>query len=79
MENEILSIKTENARKVRSRERRKPEIRRKIFPILVWTLLLLWCLALLSMMFWAIINSVRTNTEFMLDPAGFPKKWKFDT
>ncbi len=78
MENEILSIKTENARKVRSRERRKPEIRRKIFPILVWTLLLLWCLALLSMMFWAIINSLRTNTEFIIDPAGFPKKWKFN-
>ena len=78
MENEILSIKTANARKVKSRERRKPEIRRKIFPILVWTLLLLWCLALLSMMFWAIINSVRTNTEFIIDPAGFPKKWKFN-
>ena len=78
MENDILSIKTENARKVKPTVRRKPEIRRKIFPILIWTLLLLWCVMLLSMMFWAIINSVRTNTEFMLDPAGFPKKWKFD-
>lgn len=78
MENDILSIKTENARKAKPTVRRKPEIRRKIFPILVWTLLLLWCVILLSMLFWAIINSVRTNTEFMLDPAGLPKKWKFD-
>ena len=78
MNNDILSINTQNARKVKSRVKKKPEIRRKIFPVLVWTLLALWCIALLAMMFWAIINSVRTNTEFMLYPAGFPQKWKFD-
>ena len=78
MNNDILSINDRNARKVKSRVKKKPEIRRKIFPVLVWILLALWCLALLAMMFWAILNSVRTNTEFMLYPASFPKKWKFD-
>lgn len=51
MNNDILSINTQNARKVKSHAKKKPEIRRKIFPVLVWTLLALWCVALLAMMF----------------------------
>lgn len=55
--------------------KRKPEIVRKIFPVLCWTVCFLWCVVLLSMLVWAIINSFRTNKEFYLDPGGFPKMW----
>lgn len=75
--NDVLSIKENNARKRKNKLAHKFDIRGKVFPILIWTVLALWCAALLLMLFWAIMNSVRTNTEFMLYPASFPKKWQF--
>lgn len=46
-----------------------------IFVGIFWGIALLWCALFLLLMFWAITNSFRTNTEFILDPGGLPKKF----
>ena len=52
------------------------------FPILVWTLTLLWCVIFLSMFFWGFIQSFKDPVNFWFDAVGFPKSeyggWRFD-
>lgn len=61
------------------KKRRKFRFKLKpdVFTILLWIVLVLWCVVFLTMIIWAFIQSFRTNMEFYLDPGGLPTQWKF--
>ena len=48
-----------------------------IFVVIFWGFALIWCALFLLLMFWAVTNSFRTNTEFILDPGGLPTELSF--
>lgn len=56
---------------------KREKITRKIFPVLSWTLLFIWCAFLLYMLFWALMTSLKGNLDFLASPVGFPKKLMF--
>lgn len=58
------------------------KILRGIFPAVAWTLVALWCLVFLLLIFWALINSLKSYINFYEDPLFFPKSgagygWNF--
>ena len=60
----------------------KKAVTSKIFPVLIWMLLLLWTLLFGFMLVWAILTSLKSGIDFYYNPMGFPSKrfggWKFD-
>ncbi len=55
-------------------------IARKIFPVLIWALLLLWAFFFLVLLIWGLITSVKSSVGFYLDPIFFPQgkgMWAF--
>ena len=56
-------------------------VTRKIFPVLIWSLLFLWTFVFLAMLIWGMVTSVKSAMGFYLDPIFFPKgegMWAFD-
>ena len=58
------------------------KILRGIFPAVAWTLVALWCLIFLLLIFWALINSLKSYINFYENPLCFPKSgagygWNF--
>ena len=57
------------------------KITSKIFPILIWTLLLLWTVIFGFMLIWALTTSLKSGIDFYYNPMGLPSKqfggWQF--
>ena len=58
------------------------KILRGIFPAVAWTLVALWCLVFLLLIFWALINSLKSYINFYKDPLFLPESgagygWNF--
>lgn len=49
-----------------------------VFKTVFCLLLSVYTLLLLSLFFYAFVNSLKNSWEFMLDPIGFPKVWRWD-
>ncbi len=52
--------------------------RRRIFPVVMWTVMLLWALIFLLLLGWGIMSSFKSQVDFILYPIGWPKEFKFD-
>ena len=62
---------------------RKPRKREHaFFPITMWILTFLWCFILIVVLFWGIIQSLKTDFNFWFDSVGFPAAeyggWSFE-
>lgn len=53
---------------------KKLEIKRKIFPVLIWTIVFLWCLVFLTLLLWSMLTSLKTVFDFYQNPVWIPKK-----
>ena len=53
--------------------RRLRGVARCIFPVVSYTVVCLWCLFFVLMIFWAVINSFKSYLNFYQDPLWFPK------
>lgn len=59
---------------------KKFTLKGKIFPIIIWTSVLIWTVVLLSMFLWAFLSSVKDIGDFRRNPMGLPDMkygWKF--
>lgn len=74
----------ENAKKKHYKRYKPPftwrTVTRKIFPVAVWSLLLIWTIVFLAQLFWGLVTSVKSAWGFYIDPIFFPKgkeMWQF--
>ena len=44
------------------------------FPAIIWTLILIWVIVFLFIMFWAVIQSLKSDIGFWFDKVGFPSE-----
>lgn len=49
-----------------------------IYKLVIGTVLVFYSVLLLSLFFYAVINSLKDSWSFILDPVGFPQEWHFD-
>lgn len=42
------------------------------FPVLIWTMVLIWCALFLILLGWGVLQSFKTQTNFWMDSFGFP-------
>lgn len=59
--------------------KRKIKIGKSIFVIVMFSIMALWCFTVLFALVWALITSLKTRGDFVLDPFGLPEHgWQFE-
>lgn len=56
----------------------KQKIRHQILPIVALIIMCLYCITLIIPVIWTFLTSLKTNLEFIRDPFGLPKQYKFE-
>ena len=56
----------------------KQKINNQILPIIAFIIMVVFCITLIVPVAWALLTSLKTNLEFIRDPFGLPKQWRFD-
>ena len=45
-----------------------------IFPVFVWLIVFVWVVSYVFFLFWGITTSLKSSTDFFINPVGLPKK-----
>ena len=54
------------------------KIGKQVLPWIMFTIMVVFCITLIVPVVWALITSFKSNLDFIRNPFGLPKEWRFD-
>lgn len=56
----------------------KQKIGKQILPWIMFVIMVIFCITLIVPVVWSLITSFKSNLDFIRNPFGLPKEWRFD-